>query len=150
MCNAFVLSLVPTIICDCHSGTGVFSGDHGGFFLLVGYNLVVRALVAFFTYPCDSGLFGVVCVFWWEWFSWSDYFLSCVLVGLRGWGWFWWWGCVPFLMLWLMFLDLILVIWCGVGSFETVCALAGVIFVVFWCLEFVVWGWCRWWWWWLT
>ena len=28
MCNTFVLSLVPTIICVCHSGTDVFSGDH--------------------------------------------------------------------------------------------------------------------------
>ncbi len=32
MCNAFVL--VPTVICVCHSGTGVFSGDHGGYLSL--------------------------------------------------------------------------------------------------------------------
>ena len=63
MCNAFVLSLVPTIICVCHSGTGVFSGDHGVFSLLVGYNLAVRAQAAFLMYPCGSGLFRVVCVF---------------------------------------------------------------------------------------
>jgi hypothetical protein len=26
--------LVPTIICVCHLGTGVFSGDHGGYLSL--------------------------------------------------------------------------------------------------------------------
>jgi hypothetical protein len=62
MCNAFVLSLVPTIICVCHSGTSIFSGDHGGFFLLVGYNLVVRARSVFLMYPCGLGLFRFVCI----------------------------------------------------------------------------------------
>ncbi len=63
MCNPFVLSLVPTIICVCPSGTGIFSGDHGGVFLLVGYNLVVWARAAFLMYPCGSGLFGVCVCF---------------------------------------------------------------------------------------
>ncbi len=60
MCNAFVLLLVPTIICVCHSGTGVFSGDYGGFFLLLGYNLVHQARAIFLMYPCGSGLCRVV------------------------------------------------------------------------------------------
>jgi len=45
MCNAFVLLFVPTIICVCHSGTDVFSGNHCGVFLLVGYIMVRRRIL---------------------------------------------------------------------------------------------------------
>jgi hypothetical protein len=29
-------------------------------------------------YPCGSGFFRAICMFWWELFYWFDYFLSCV------------------------------------------------------------------------
>ena len=96
----------------------------------MGYNLVVRAWAAFLMYPCGSGLFRVVCVFC------GDYFLSLIIsflvflwdfvveVGFGG------GGACPFLIPRLMLLDLILVLRCGLGSFESVCVLVGVIFVV--------------------
>ncbi len=52
---------MPTIICVRHSGTGTLSGDHCGFYLLMGYNLVLRARATFLMYPCGSSLFKCVC-----------------------------------------------------------------------------------------
>jgi hypothetical protein len=63
MCNSFVLPLAPTIICVSHSGTGTFSGDHCGFFLPMGYNLVLRTRAAFLMYPHDSSLFKCAGIF---------------------------------------------------------------------------------------
>jgi hypothetical protein len=54
-------SIVPTIICVHHSGTGTFSGDHCRFFLLMRYNLVLWARAAFLMYPCGSSLLKCVC-----------------------------------------------------------------------------------------
>jgi hypothetical protein len=54
-------SVAPTIIFVCHSGTCTFSGDHCGFSLLKGYNLVLRARATFLMYPCGSGMFACVC-----------------------------------------------------------------------------------------
>ena len=51
MCNTFMLSLVPTFIFIYHSG----------FFLLVGYNLVVQARDIFFMHLCGSISFKSVC-----------------------------------------------------------------------------------------
>ncbi len=76
------------------SGTCTFSEDHCKFFLLNGYNLVLRARAAFLMYPCGSGMFKCVCNLVGLIFSvWLFPFLVDLFIYFRIWVSFvWWWG----------------------------------------------------------